>query len=102
MFEETTSTLLCGDLFTAFGSYPARTDHEMVGPALASEDMGHATCLTPELAPTIRALADLQPRMLAPMHAPAYEGDCHAALGDLAAAYEERFTAALESVRPAT
>ena len=100
MFEETTSTLLCGDLFTAFGSYPARTDSEIVGPALAAEDMGHATCLTPELAPTIRALADLQPRVLAPMHAPAYEGDCHEALGNLAAAYEERFTAALDSARP--
>jgi flavorubredoxin len=95
MFEETTSTLLCGDLFTMFGRYPAQTDSEMVGPALAAEDMGHPTCLTPALAPTLRALADLKPRTLAPMHAPAYEGDCVAMLGGLAAAYEERLTAEL-------
>ena len=65
MFEETTSTLLCGDLFTAFGRYPARTTSEIVGPALQAEDLGRATCLTPELGPTIRALASLQPSTLA-------------------------------------
>lgn len=93
MFEETTSTLLCGDLFTAFGRYPARTTSEIIGPALQAEDLGRATCLTPELGPTIRALADLHPSTLAPMHAPAYEGDCAATLEELAAAYEERFAA---------
>lgn len=99
MFEETTSTLMCGDLFTAFGKYPAQTESEIVGPALAAEDMGHATCLTPALGPTIRALADLQPHTLAPMHAPAYEGDCVAVLHELASAYDERFTAALDALR---
>lgn len=95
MFDETTSTLLCGDLFTMFGRFPAFTDSDMVGPALAAEDNGHPTCLTPALAPTLRALADLDPRTLAPMHAPAYEGDCDAMLRELAAAYEDLLTAEL-------
>ncbi|MGU3582147.1 MBL fold metallo-hydrolase [Rhodococcus sp. C26F] len=99
MFEETTSTLLCGDLFTAFGRYPARTTSEIVGPALEAEDLGRATCLTPALGPTIRALASLQPSTLAPMHAPAYEGECAATLGELAAAYEERFAAETDACR---
>ncbi|MCE4269058.1 MBL fold metallo-hydrolase [Rhodococcus sp. MS16] len=91
MFEETTSTLFCGDLFTAFGPPPATTEQEIVGPALAAEDLGHATALTPALAPTIRALADLEPRILATMHAPTFYGDCVGALHDLATAYKERF-----------
>lgn len=37
LYEETTSTLLCGDFFTAFGDYPVVTEHEIVGPALESE-----------------------------------------------------------------
>src|SRR3954447_23622795 len=35
-FEETTSTLLCGDLFTANGDGPALTDLEITSPALAA------------------------------------------------------------------
>lgn len=95
VFEETTATLLCGDLFTAFGRHPAVTDGEIVGPALAAEDLGHATALTPGLAPTLRALADLEPRTLGLMHGPAHTGDCAGALRELAAAYRERFEAQL-------
>jgi flavorubredoxin len=89
-FEETTQTLLCGDLFTAFGDGPALTEQEIIGPALAAEDAGHATCLTPATGPTIRALAGLRPRTLGLMHGPSYTGDCSLALRDLAAAYDER------------
>src|SRR5450755_1631845 len=45
--EETTGTLLCGDLFTAFGDSPALTQHDIVGPVLKTEDAVRATCLTP-------------------------------------------------------
>ena len=48
-----------GDLFTAMGECPAITDADIVGPALAAEEMFHATALTPATAPTIRRLADL-------------------------------------------
>jgi flavorubredoxin len=74
--EETTGTLLCGDLFTTFGDTPALTEHDIVGPALKTEDAVRATCLTPATAPTIRALADLQPTSLGLMHGPAFTGDC--------------------------
>jgi flavorubredoxin len=92
-FEETTSTLLCGDLFTATGDSPALTDHEITGPALAAEDTFHATCLTASTAPTIHALAELHPRTLALMHGPSYVGDCEQSLHDLGSAYEQRFAA---------
>ena len=55
-------TLLCGDLFTAIGASPALTEHEIIGPALAAEDVFGATCLTPSTAPTMRRLADLGPQ----------------------------------------
>ena len=92
-FEETTGTLLCGDLFTAIGASPALTEQEIIGPALAAEDVFRATCLTPSTGPTIRALADLQPTTLALMHGPAFAGDCVQALRDLAAAYDDRLAA---------
>ena len=72
---------------------PALTDHEITGPALATEDTFHATCLTASTAPTIHALAELHPRTLGLMHGPSYVGDCEQSLHDLGSAYEERFTA---------
>jgi flavorubredoxin len=89
-FEETTSTLLCGDLFTAIGSSPALTEHEITGPALAAEDVFRATCLTPATGPTIDSLADLHPTTLGLMHGPSYNGDCETALHDLARSYDQR------------
>ena len=97
LFDETTRTLFCGDLFTAVGDGPALVhDADVVGPALEAEDIFGATALTPDTAPTIRRLADLEPRTLALMHGPAYAGDCRQALLDLADAYETRFSAHLE------
>jgi flavorubredoxin len=90
MFEETTGTLLCGDLFTALGEGPALTEHEITGPALKTEDIFRATCLTPATGPTIRALAELRPSTLALMHGPSFTGDCVQALHDLGDAYDER------------
>jgi flavorubredoxin len=93
LFEETTGTLLCGDLFTAVGHTPALTEQEITGPALHAEDVFHATCLTPATGPTIRALADLRPTTLGLMHGPAFAGDCEQALRDLADAYDARLAA---------
>ncbi|NLE78957.1 MAG: MBL fold metallo-hydrolase [Rhodococcus sp.] len=99
MFEETTRTLFCGDLFTTFGRNPPTTDGEIVGPALAAEDLAHPTCLTPALAPTIQGLAELEPLTLASMHAPAFAGDCAQGLHDLADAYGMRLAAETERYR---
>ena len=91
VFEETTGTLLCGDLFTATGNSPALTESDIVEPALAAEEMFLATCLTPSTAPVIRALADLQPGTLGLMHGPSFTGDVQGALEALVDGYDERF-----------
>ncbi len=88
LFEETTGTLLCGDLFTAVGQAPALTTDDIVEPALAAEAMFHATCLAPHTAATLRGLGDLRPSTLALMHGSSFQGDGGKALYDLAAAYE--------------
>jgi hypothetical protein len=88
LFEETTGTLLCGDLFSQVGNGPALTTDDVVGPALATEAMFHATALAPHTGPTLRTLGDLEPTTLAIMHGPSFQGDGKRALYDLAAGYE--------------
>lgn len=95
LFEETTSTLLCGDLFTAGGAGPAVSSADPVEPALDFERMSNATALTPRTAPTIRRLATLAPRRLALMHGSTFEGDGAAALHRLADGYEGLFSEAV-------
>lgn len=95
LYEETTQTLFCGDLFTALGASPALTYDDLVEPAAAAEDVIAATALTPTTGPTIRALAALSPRTLALMHGPSFSGDGSGQLEALAADYERRLTEAL-------
>jgi flavorubredoxin len=94
LYEETTGTLLCGDLFTQVGAGPALTTNDVVEPALAAEAMFHATCLAPHTANTLRQLGDLSPTTLAIMHGASFRGDGKAALYDLAAGYEALTAAA--------
>ena len=99
LFDETTRTLFTGDLFTQTGESPALVhDADLIQPALDAEDLFGATSLTANTAPTIRRLAELEPRTLALMHGPAYAGDGTQALLDLADAYDARFAASLELV----
>jgi flavorubredoxin len=95
MFEETSRTLLCGDLFSATGYYSPTTESDVVGPAAAAEDLFRGSALTPQTGPTIRRLADLEPATLALMHGPAYVGDTRSALHELAADYDRRLDVAL-------
>ncbi len=95
LYEETTRTLLCGDLFTHFGNGPAVTEDDIVEPAGVAEDVFGATCLTPSTGATIRRLAALSPTTLAVMHGSCYRGDGAAALLALADDYDARLTAAL-------
>jgi flavorubredoxin len=90
LYEETSRTLLCGDLFTQTGNAPAETEADLIGPAFATEELYLATSLTPLTGPTIRALAKLDPRTLAMMHGPAFHGNGKQALLDLASGYENR------------
>ena len=90
LFEETTGTLLCGDLFSQLGGGPALTEHDIVGPAIVAEDLFRFSSLNPGMGTTIRRLADLSPRTLALMHGPSYSGDGAAALRALADDYDRR------------
>lgn len=94
-FEETTHTLLCGDLLTHGGRVPPLTHEDILGPALAAEDMFRSTSLTPATGPTIRRLADLDPSTLAVMHGASFTGDCRGALRSLADDYEARLEKAM-------
>ncbi len=87
MFEETTGTLLCGDLFTHTGNTPALTASDILGPAIAGEEMFRSTSLGLATAPTIRRLAALKPKTLGLMHGASFNGDCAAALNGLADYY---------------
>lgn len=88
IFEETTRTLFSGDLFTHTGDVPALTSEDIVEPATAAEEIFHATCLTASTGPTIRGLADLEPRTIAIMHGSSFNGDAPRALRDLADVYD--------------
>ncbi|MEO6468234.1 MAG: MBL fold metallo-hydrolase [Acidimicrobiia bacterium] len=90
LFEETTGTLLCGDLFTQVGAGPPITDTDLLDAAAQAEDIFGATCLTPQTAPTIRRLAALEPTTLAIMHGSSYSGDAGKALLALADDYDHR------------
>lgn len=96
LHEETTNTLLCGDIGEHAGDGPAVTDGDVVAPAIESEEMFLASSLTPALAPTIRKLAELQPSTLAIMHGSSYSGDSVKTLHALADYYEARVAAAGE------
>lgn len=88
LFEETTGTLFCGDLFTHTGPVDALTTSDIVGPADQAERLFRSSCLTPSTGATIRQLADLKPKTLALMHGASFRGDCRQALLDLADVYD--------------
>jgi flavorubredoxin len=90
LYEETTGTLLCGDLFTQLGDGPALTESDIVGPAIVAEDLFNYSSLNPSMGATIRRLAELSPRTLALMHGPSFSGDSAAALRSLADHYDSR------------
>jgi flavorubredoxin len=90
LFEEGTGTLMCGDLFTQIGNSPAVTTSDIVGPAIATEDMFRYSSLNPGMGGTIRGLARLAPRTLALMHGPSFAGNTSAALHALADDYDRR------------
>jgi len=94
LYEETTNTLLCGDLFTQMGNAGPIVEADLVEPALAAEDFYGATALTPATAPTLRRLADLAPAVLGLMHGPSFRGDAGRALRELAHGYQRRLSAA--------
>jgi flavorubredoxin len=92
-FDESTSTLLAGDLLSQVGTCPPLTEADVVEPALAAEELFHATGLTTSLPATLERLASLGPTTLAIMHGASYAGDGGAQLRALADGYAAMATA---------
>jgi flavorubredoxin len=90
LYEESAGILFCGDLFTQHGDAAPLVEHDIVGPAIASEDIVGYSALSPDMGRTIRGLAGLAPRTLALMHGPSFAGDGAAALRALADDYDRR------------
>jgi flavorubredoxin len=90
MFEETTGTLFCSDLFTHVGDATPLTDDDILEPAQAAERQFGFTGVGPATGATIRRLAGLKPRTLAVMHGSSYTGDGAAQLDRLAEFYDAR------------
>lgn len=76
LMEESTGTLLCGDLFTQGGAkLPALTGSDILGP---SESFRHAMDYfshTPDAGRMLEKLASAAPTTLACMHGSAWQGD---------------------------
>jgi flavorubredoxin len=100
MFEETTKTLLCGDLFTRVGNGPAVTESDIIEQSIIPESLLEYTSLGPTTGPTIRKLATLTPKLLATMHGSSFAGDGATALRALGDHYDTLLHAALDR-RPA-
>jgi hypothetical protein len=96
MFDETTGTLFCGDLFAAFEEYEPTTEDDLLAPAVTGDDATGwgSWSLHPTSGDQVRRLADLDVRTLAPMHAPAFTGDCTTPLRGLADALDRAVAAA--------
>lgn len=90
LYEESTGTLLCGDLFTQLGDGRPLTGDDIVGPAIKGEDFFRFSSLSPGMGGTIRSLSHLRPQRLALMHGPSFEGDGAGALRSLADDYDRR------------
>ena len=91
LFDESTGTLLCGDLFSHVGEGAALTTDDIIEPAMAAEALFHQSSLAPSTGATLRRLGDLAPTTLAIMHGSSFQGDGRKALYDLANGYERQF-----------
>ena len=87
LFEESTKTLFCGDLFTHGGAEtPALTESDILGPSEEFRKPLDYYAHTPNGDALLERLASTAPRTLACMHGSAWAGDGAALLRALAAA----------------
>jgi flavorubredoxin len=85
MFETSTETFFCGDLFTQGGPGDvALTESDILGPSEAFRGPMDYFAHAPQTHETLESLARLQPRTLACMHGSAWRGDGAALLRELA------------------
>ena len=84
--ETTTSTLLCGDLFTQFGDvHPAMTEDDILEPSEVARTALDYYAHSPDTGPLLERLAATAPTTLGCMHGPAWCGDGAKLLRSLAA-----------------
>ncbi len=89
LFDLSTKTLLCGDLFTQPGAnMPAVTETEVLSASEGMRGMMDYYAHSTSTSATLERLAQLHPSMLACQHGSAYRGDGAALLRELAAAIE--------------
>jgi flavorubredoxin len=94
MYDSTSRTLLCGDLFTQPGTGErALTDGDILGPSeafrIALDYYAHA----PQTQATLERLAQQQPTTLACMHGSAWHGDGATLLRQLASSLRDQHAA---------
>jgi flavorubredoxin len=95
VYEETTQTLFCGDLFAQVGDgMPAVTKETIIPAAIQTEEIYHASSLAPAVRQTLRKLASIGPARLAVMHGACFEGNVTAALVELGEYYDRALKAA--------
>jgi len=94
LFDQTTKTLFCGDLFSRTGPAPATTSDGIADAAIAHDQLMHGHAYTPDTGPTLRRLASLEPERLALMHGPTYVGNGAGQLTALADYFDSQLTAA--------
>lgn len=83
-YEETAGTFFCGDLLTHVGDPSPLTSDDLLGAAVAADEMFGAMSLAPGSGAMLRRLAELAPRTLALMHGSSFAGDGGGALRGLA------------------
>lgn len=95
LFDETTGTLLCSDLFHQGGDVEPSTTSDVVERArktlveYQASPLANYMPYTKHTDPIMRGLAELNPQTLAPMHGSAFTGDGAQALRDLAVVMRE-------------
>jgi len=95
LLEETTGTLLCGDLFTQPGATHAPlTEGDILGPSEAMREALDYFAHSPGTRPLLEKLAATAPRTLACMHGSAWTGDGRRLLLELADVLAPRSVAA--------
>ena len=101
LYEETTGTLLCGDLLTQVGSGAPLVSESVLDAAIAAEAMFGATSMSPHTGQVLRSLGDLRPSTLAIMHGSSFHGDGAGLLYDMADVYEGMAADVLSQAAPA-
>ncbi|PQO34257.1 MBL fold metallo-hydrolase [Bremerella cremea] len=100
LFEETTQTLFCSDLFHHFGDVAPITTDSLIEPTQAGMQLlsqGPLAGYMPYTSQTegvLQGLAQLKPQTLAVMHGSSFQGNAEAMLLDLASVIQKNFDGA--------